>query len=256
MILAIIQARMSSSRLPNKVLKIIVGKPMLQLQIERIKQAKLIDKIIVATSRQNEDDAIAQLCQQLNIDCFRGNLNDVLDRFYQAAITDQAAHIVRLTADCPLIDASVIDSVIDLHVMDKNDYTSNSLKPTFPDGLDVEVMNQAALNSSWQQAVIPSEREHVTLYIRNHPEKYKIGELKSSIDLSNKRWTVDHQDDLYLISKIYSTLYYANPNFSTQDILTLLEQNPEWEHINSNIIRNEGLAKSILEDLMVDKKIR
>jgi len=239
---------MSSTRLPNKVLKTIVGKPMLQLQIERIKHSKHISKLIVATSDQQEDDAIAQLCQQLSIGCFRGSLTNVLDRFYQAASTEQPQHVVRLTGDCPLTDAKVIDEVIKLHLKQNADYTSNCQQPTFPDGLDVEIFTLAALKISQQQAIKPSEREHVTLFIRNHSELFKLSEYQHSQDLSHYRWTVDEAKDFEFVSKVYQALYGADNNFTMQDILLLLKQQPELTQINTVYARNEGLIASLKQD--------
>jgi len=248
MIIAIIQARTSSTRLPNKVLKTIVGKPMLQLQIERVKQSKLIEKIIVATSVNSEDDAIEQLCQSLFIDCFRGDLDDVLDRYYQCAIKENAHHIVRLTGDCPLLDADIIDQVINLHLTQKTDYTSNCRIPQLPDGLDVEVFTMSALQQSFEQAQKPSEREHVTPYMRNHNELFKQSDFQYTQDLSHYRWTVDEEKDFEFVSKVYQYLYPAKPDFAMQDILHLLKKHPELTAINQNIIRDEGLLKSLAND--------
>jgi len=148
MILAILQARTSSSRLPGKVLKPILGKPMLLLQIERVRRARKIDKLVVATSNDPSDDGIEALCKQHGIDCFRGSLNDVLDRFYRAALTYNPEHIVRLTGDCPLIDPELVDSIIDMHLEGNYDYTSNAIQMTFPDGLDVEILTIKVLKEA------------------------------------------------------------------------------------------------------------
>jgi len=252
-VIAIIQARMTSSRLPGKVLKPILGKSMLALQIERTKCSQLIDNLIVATSIEDSDQPIEDWCIKNNIKCYRGSLNNVLDRYFQVAKISGADHIVRMTADCPLIDSVIIDNVIKLHLLEKNDYTSNCIEPTFPDGLDVEVMTEKTLQKSWELASKHSEREHVTLYIRNHPEMFKIGSFKNDVNLQNKRWTVDYIEDFNLISNIYNALYHAKPNFNMQDILSLLKENPKWEGLNQDIVRNEGLAKSILEDKSIDE---
>lgn len=239
---------MSSSRLPNKVLKPILGKPMLQHQIDRIKQSKLITKIVVATSTQTSDDNIEELCQSLNIDCFRGSLDDVLDRYYQCASLYKADHISRLTADCPLTDAEIIDGVINLHIKTQSDYTSNCCQPCLPDGLDIEVLTIKSLIQSHQQAIKPSEREHVTQYIRNHSELFKLTDFQYTPDLSQLRWTVDEASDFKFITEIYKNLYPINPLFTMQDILTLLEEKPELKTINQNIARDEGLLKSLIID--------
>jgi len=248
LITAIIQARMSSTRLPNKVLKTIVGKPMLALQIERIKQSKLINKIIVATSTQTADDDIAQLCKTLNIDCFRGSLTDVLARYYQCTDKYPTDHIVRLTADCPLTEPQIIDDVITLHLQSKSDYTSNCRLPCLPDGLDVEVFTKSALVFSHQKAIKPSEREHVTQFMRNHGNLFKLTDFHYKPDLSQLRWTVDETNDFEFVTQVYQYLYPQKPQFTMHDILTLLNEKPELNTINQNIIRDEGLLKSFIID--------
>ena len=244
----ILQARFSSTRLPGKVLKTIVNKPMLALQIERIQRAELVDKIIVATSIEQDDDAIAHLCDQLAIPCFRGKLTDVLDRFRQTSRQYPSDHIVRLTGDCPLIEPTIIDQVISLHLKQNADYTSNCCSPCLPDGLDVEVFTQKALANSWQQASKPSEREHVTQYIRNHNELFTLADYQHSPDLSNHRWTVDEPADFELVAQIYQHLYPKKPNFTLNDILNLFKQHPHLAEINNQFSRNQGLATSIALD--------
>ncbi len=240
----ILQARLSSTRLPGKVLKSIVNKPMLALQIERIKLAKSINKIIVATSNEQDDDAIALLCEGLNIPCFRGDLNDVLDRFYHAAEKYPSEHIVRLTGDCPLIEPTIIDQVVALHLKQKADYTSNCLIPCLPDGLDVEVFTCKALIQSWKSAKKPSEREHVTQYIRNNDEIFTLENYQYSPDLSMHRWTVDEPKDFDLVEKIYQNLYPHKTNFTMKDVLTLLSKQPDLIKINNKFNRNQGLEDS------------
>jgi len=240
----ILQARFSSTRLPGKVLKEIVNKPMLALQIERIKTAKLIDNIIIATSIEQDDDAIANLCAKLDIPCFRGNLNDVLDRFYHSAKQFPSDHVVRLTGDCPLIEPEIIDQVITLHLKQGADYTSNCFIPCLPDGLDVEVFTKEALTQSWQQAKKPSEREHVTQYILNHSKLFTLANFQYSPDLSMHRWTVDEPNDFKFVEKIYQNLYQNKPKFTMKDVLILLEQQPKLIEINNEFSRNQGLNES------------
>ncbi len=247
-ILAILQARVSSSRLPGKVLKPIIGRPMLALQIERVRQAKKIDRLIIATSTNPSDDDLETLCQVIDVPCFRGSLDDVLDRFYQAAQAVKPEHIVRITGDCPLIDPEVIDDVITFYLAGNFNYASNSVEPTFPDGLDIEIFRFSALEEAWNEACRPSQREHVTPFIYQHPDRYRIGHYKNTEDLSHLRWTVDEQEDFDLINKIYEALYPVMPNFRMADILHLLEQRPEWLTINKQFERNEGLIKSLQED--------
>ena len=240
----ILQVRMSSTRLPGKVLKPILGKTMLAHQIERVQGAKRVDKIIIATSEDSSDNAIAQLGESLLVPCFRGNLADVLDRYYQASLAFPSDVIVRLTGDCPLIDPGLIDHVIDTHLKGNNDYTSNCEPASFPDGLDVEVFNVSALKTAWENAVKPSEREHVTPFIRNHPELFSCGSVQHDTDLSNLRWTVDEKEDFMFVEKVYQALYKTNPAFTFKDILHYLEQHPEIAKINQGFIRNEGLLTS------------
>ena len=254
MILIILQARMSSNRLSGKVLKPILGKPMLALQAERIRKSVLHDRFIVATSNEKSDDAISEFCKVNNLESYRGSKSDVLDRFYQAAITYGARHIMRLTGDCPLQDPEIIDKVIGLHLKDGNDYTSCAIEPSFPDGLDCEIFSMNSLKEAWEEASLPSEREHVSLFFYNNKERYKMGCLRSPVNLSNYRWTVDYQEDFDLVNRIYQELYKDNPNFTTQDILNLYNKYPELNEINTKYIRNEGLALSIKEDQNTDLK--
>jgi len=248
MILAILQARMSSSRLPEKVMRPIVGKAMLAHQIERVNRAPLIDRLVVATSSDSSDEAIEILCKDLRIDCFRGSLDNVLDRFYQAAIAYRTEIVVRLTGDCPLADPEVINGAIQYYLDNDFDYVSNGLEPTFPDGLDVEVFSFEALERAWKEAELPSQKEHVTPYINANPDKFKIGHFKREPDISGLRWTVDEPRDFEFVTRVYEELFRGNPKFGTADILELLDRKPELLKINSDIKRNEGLIKSLLKD--------
>ena len=248
MILAIIQARVSSSRLPGKVQKYILGKPMILHEIERLRKSKYIDQTVLATSREKSDDTLMGLCQENAIELFRGSLDDVLDRYYQCASLYQPEHIVRITGDCPLLDWNVVDAVIRKHLTEKNDYTSNTLQVSYPDGLDVEVMRYDALEKAWNEAELPSEREHVTQYLIKHPEFFKQGNLRYRQDLSVLRWTVDEPEDFQFVTKVYEELYRKNAEFTMQDVLDLLNNQPELLKINNDFERNEGLLKSFRED--------
>jgi len=255
MILAILQARVSSTRLPNKVLLPLLGKPMLARQIERIMRSNYIDRLVVATSDESSDDAIEALCGTLGISCFRGSLDDVLDRFYQAAAREEADHVVRLTGDCPLTDPEVIDNVIHEHLVKHNDYTSNCINPTFPDGLDVEVIRYETLKEAWNNADLKSQREHVTPYVYQHPEQFKSSNYyHHGENLSHLRWTVDEPGDYELVTEIYQRLYQAKPAFNMNDVLELLEKYPALKTINTHIGRNEGYQKSLLNDAVVYDK--
>lgn len=245
MILAILQVRFSSSRLPGKVLKPIMGKPMLAYQLERLARCKKIDRLIVATSDHPEDQAIAHLCNELNISCFHGPLEDVLARFYLAAEQYQPTHVVRLTGDCPLADPAVIDELITLHLEGGYDYSSNCHIPSYPDGLDAEILTYQSLKTIYQQAQTPAEHEHVTYYVHQHKAEFNIGLLSRTPSLAQLRWTVDEPADFELVKHIYEHLYPLNPNFSTNDILSLIEREPELATLNTQHQRNEGLARSL-----------
>ncbi len=248
MILAILQARFSSTRLPGKVLKPLLGEPMLLRQLQRIQRVKRLDALIVATSTEMSDDPVDRLCQRASVPCFRGSLNDVLDRFYHAALTDHPDHVVRLTGDCPLLDPSVVDAVIDFHLAGGYDYSSNVLEPTFPDGLDVEIMRFDCLKNAWKNARLPSQREHVTPYIINHPEQFRLGSFKQDTDLSYLRWTVDEADDFALVEAIYGGLYEQNDAFGLSEILALLAERPQLATLNTHHKRNAGLDVSVLQE--------
>lgn len=247
-IVVILQARASSSRLPQKVLRPILDAPMLQRQIERVQRSKLIDQLIVATSVERSDDAIEALCGQLDVHCFRGSLDDVLDRFYQAAKTCQPDHVVRLTGDCPLIDPEVIDKVLKLHLDEGVDYTSNGAPPTYPDGLDVEVMTFRALQQAWTEASLKSEREHVTPYMRKPNSGLSHCNVTNDVDLSHLRWTVDEPEDLEFVVRIYENLYEKNPCFGSSEVMSFLEEQPEMMQINQGFVRNEGYQRSLAND--------
>ena len=248
MILGVIQARMSSSRLPGKVLAPVLGEPMLARQVERVLRANALDKLVVATSTDASDDPLTVVCQSTGVECFRGPLDDVLERIYGAATTFGADHVVRLTGDCPLADPGVIDDVVRLHLTGDYDYTSNVCPPTFPDGLDVEIATMATIAMAWRAADRTAQREHVTLWIRDNSERFRIGNLTHEPDLSGRRWTVDEPEDLAFVSRVYGELYPASPDFRMDDVLALLERLPELNDINQGVGRDEGLAKSFRED--------
>lgn len=257
MILAVLQARFSSSRLPGKIMLPLLGEPMLIRQIERIRRSRRIDRLIVATSTDSSDDPLAELCRARQIDFFRGSLEDVLDRFYRAALAVNPDQVVRLTGDCPLTDPAVIDAVIDFCVAGGFDYASNALAPTFPDGLDVEVMKFSCLREAWKLANLPSQREHVTPYIYQQSEKFKIGSYRREPDISFLRWTVDEMRDFQLVGRVYEALYPLNQAFSTDDILAYLARHPELQGFNATIERNEGFKKSLqLDKAFLDKDPR
>ena len=232
-VLAIVQARMSSSRFPGKVLVPILGRPMLLLQLERLKQAKYINEIVVATSKNSDDDKISETCLQAGIACFRGPLHDVLGRFALAAIKHKADVIVRLTADCPLNDPEIVDSLTTFLQSGEYDYASNTIERTWPHGLDAEAMTLETLITAEKRSKSSYEREHVTPFIYLNPDIYSLGSLKGPIDQPDLRLTVDYPEDLKVISHIYNALYGTKPAFSTADILAFLDDNPQIRALNS-----------------------
>jgi spore coat polysaccharide biosynthesis protein SpsF len=233
--LAIIQARMTSSRLPGKVLKTVVDAPMIIKQIERIRTSTKIEQLVVATSSEASDDILVNTLSRYGIECFRGNLNDVLGRFSDCHLKYPARNIIRLTADCPLADGEVIDKVISSHEHSGVDYTSNTLIRTFPRGLDVECFSEEAFNKLLQLDLGAAEHEHVTMGFYNHPELFTLGNVQDDTDRSKLRWTVDYPEDLEFVQQIYAKLYPSNANFSSADILKVISENPELNRLESDI---------------------
>lgn len=248
MILGILQARAGSSRLPGKVLRPLLGVPMLARQIERLRRSTKLDRLMVATSVQADDEAIARLCAELGVPCFRGPLDDVLQRFQLAAQPFAPAHVVRLTGDCPLADPALIDELIELHLTGGYDYSSNCWDPSYPDGLDAEILSATTLALLAERAQSPTQREHVTYYIRQHAEQFKVGKLARQPSLAHLRWTVDEPADFALVEQIYRRLYPAKPAFTTDDILALLAREPQLATLNTQHQRNEGLASSLAKE--------
>ena len=243
--LCIIQARFGSTRLPGKVLIPIGDKVLLEHVVARVNQANRIDKIIIATTNNKPDDVTEKLVQKIGIECFRGPNEDVLGRLWQCAEKYlEFENIIRITGDCPLIDPRVIDEVIEFFEKEKVDYASNVLVETYPDGMDVEIFTRRALQESAKKAKLPSEREHVTLYIRNNPNFSKAN-FAHKENLSHFRLTVDNQEDLEVIKFLIEN---STPTASFQEYISLLIKNPDIMSKNSKIKRNEGLTKSIKKD--------
>lgn len=233
---AVIQARMESTRLPKKVMSPIVGHPMLWHIINRIRKAELIDKIILATTSNKEDDSISKFAEENNILLFRGSEHDVLDRYYKAAKNFNLKNIVRITADDPFKDPAVIDKIIKIYLKGKYDYASNTIKPSYPVGIDAEVFSFEAIEKAWLESKKEFEREHVTPYIWMNPDKFKIINVEyEKENLSDLRWTVDTKEDLAFAKTVYEKLYKENKIFLMKDILNLLEKNPEIADINRNV---------------------
>jgi len=243
---AIIQARMSSTRLPGKSLMDICGKPMLQHVVERVRRSGCLDQVVVATSTDPSDDRISLFCAEHEIAFCRGDLDDVLNRFHAAARWCAADVLVRITADCPLIDPQVLRGVVDVFQGGEYDYVSNVSPPTFPDGLDVEVFSMNALEIAWREANHSADRLHVTPFLRENPApgRFRQGNVKNSTDLSTLRWTVDEPRDLVFVRAVFGS--FDHNRFSMTDVLDLMDQRPELSDVNADIIRNEGYLKDLL----------
>jgi len=229
LILALLQARMSSSRLPGKVLKPVAGAPMILRQIERVRRAERINRLVVATSDQPSDAPLASRLEEAGVDVFRGSLDDVLGRFLGALDAYPADHVVRLTADCPLADPGLIDAAIARHLASGADYTANRVASAgYPKGQDVEVITALALRRAGAEAATPEAHEHVTWGVWNHPERYRLERLAPPIDEGDIRWTVDRPDDLAFVRAVYADLYPQNPAFSSDDVRAWVRAHPEW----------------------------
>ncbi len=242
-VLGVLQARMSSNRLPGKVLLPVLGEAMLFRQIERLKHCQMLEHLVVATSTDASDDALIENCNAWCVESFRGSLDDVLDRFVGAAKKYEPEIVVRLTGDCPLTDPKVVDEVIKYFIANNYDYVSNCNPPTYPDGLDVEVMKYSSLLEAWKDSTLQSDREHVTPFLRNNYERFTIGNYESSVDYSMHRWTVDELGDYEFAKKIFLALYSKKTDFDMNDILVYLSENPELSKINMHIERNAGYRK-------------
>lgn len=251
MILAIIQARMGSSRLPGKVLLDLAGRPVLQHVFERVSAACRIDRVMVATTDRPSDEPVRRFCENFGIDCFAGSEDDVLDRFYRAALSaglKKDDGVVRITADCPLTDPEVVSLVVSKFRNTGADYVSNVQPPTYPDGLDVEVFKFDALERAWTEASLCSEREHVTPFIRKHPELFKQENVENAQDFSAHRWTLDEPGDYELLKLVFQEMDLQNSRLGWQDVRDLITIHPEWKNCNSRFSRNEGYVRSLAAD--------
>lgn len=249
-VIAIIQARMRSTRLPGKVLLDLAGQPMLAQVVNRVRQTKLVTEAWVATSTEAADEPVAKFCESISIPVFRGSENDVLDRFYQTAKAAKAEVVVRITADCPLLDPAVVDKVIARFLQGDVDYAANVLRYTYPDGLDTEVFSFAALEQSWREATRPPEREHVTIYLRTH-SGFRTANVENETDLSQRqmRWTVDTPADLEFARSVFAA--FPDRSFGLDDVLNLLEKRPAMTQVNEGSARNEGYYLSLAKEAPV-----
>lgn len=246
-IIAIIQARMSSSRFPGKVLEKINGYPysIVELIVERLKKVDKIDKVIIATSDQPEDDMLADEIERLGESVVRGSLNNVYARFIDVIVEYPCDHVVRITADCPLLSPALIAQMIDTHLIENNDYTSTALVPTFPDGLDAEIIKSNILFDLSNKELSDTDKEHVTYHIYTHPDEYKIGSITDSDDYSQYRLTVDEPIDLDLIDKVIGDIGIDPIEIEYPMIKELINSKDREYFINKTIVRNEGLKKSL-----------
>jgi spore coat polysaccharide biosynthesis protein SpsF (cytidylyltransferase family) len=252
-IIAFVQARMSSTRLPGKVLKPLGSKTAVGYVFHHLAASKKLSKAVLVTSTDRSDDPLVAWAKRSNVECERGSLKDVLDRYYHAAKAHHADIVVRITADCPLIDAEVVDSVIDRFLQGDCDYCSNVNPPTFPDGLDTEVVSFEALETSWKEASHPVEREHVTLYIRNYAKKFRLANVENIADFSKLRWTLDTQQDYDFLNRVIQHLEMkhireTHPRFHFRDVLEVLQEDKSLLEINQHIQRNEGYFSSLPHD--------
>lgn len=233
----IVQARMTSTRLPGKVLKPVLGKTLLEYLVERLRRVNLANGIVIATTTNDTDLPIVDLCRRLDIAVTRGSEHDVLARYYEAAKLHHADVIVRVTSDCPLIDPAVIDQVIGHFSQHAGavDYVSNMLQLSYPYGMAVEVFSFKVLEEAYIEAKAEPEREHVTPFIYGHPERYRLANVALDENLSFHRWTVDTKEDFALIEKIIRVLYPIKPDFDIDDILDLLNKHPDWPLINAHV---------------------
>jgi spore coat polysaccharide biosynthesis protein SpsF len=236
-IVIVVQARTGSSRLPNKILMPLVGKPLLVRMMERVMASRLAAHVVVATTTDTKDDTVENICKQNGFDCFRGHPTDLLDRHYWAGIEAGADVVVKIPSDCPLIDPKVIDIVLQFYLDHETEYdfVSNLHPATFPDGNDVEVIPMPVLQTAWHEATKPLEREHTTPFIWENPNRFRIGNVvwETGLDYSmTHRWTIDYEEDYNFIKAVYNNLYAIKPLFGIDDVLGLTEKRPDIKALN------------------------
>ena len=241
--IAIVQARMGATRLPGKVLMDVAGKPVLWHVVDRVSLARSLDGLVVATSDRPADTVVEEYCRGIGVDVFRGSEDDVLDRFYRCAKEHNAGHIVRVTADCPLHDPAVIDYVVGAYRQGGCDYATNAIEYTFPEGFDTEVFSMAALEKAWKEARLPSEREHVTPYIRKH---CRVRSVAAPKPYPVYRCSLDRPEDLEFVRRVFAGI--GRERFGVDDVVTFLQSHPDVLAINQGAIINEGYLKSLKED--------
>ncbi len=242
-IVAIIQARMNSSRLPGKVLLDLAGKPMLSRVVERVRRARTLCAVGVATTTDPSDDAVEVFCREQGFAVYRGSQFDVLDRYYQAALRFQAEVVVRITADCPVMDPVLVDETVEAFLSGGVDFAATRLPPpwhrTYPIGLDIEVCSFAGLEKAWKEATLPFEREHVMPYFYDQDGRFKLLVLNHDPDYGDRRWTVDTADDLQLLKQVFEH-FGGRDDFTWQQVLKLMQEHPEMERINAGVQHKSG----------------
>jgi spore coat polysaccharide biosynthesis protein SpsF len=237
-IVIVVQARLGSTRLPNKVLMPLSGKPLIIRMLERVSFSDMAHNVVVAVTNETDDDELVELCEAEGYSVFRGSTNDLLDRHYQTGLKYNAEDIVKIPSDCPLIDPDIITRVIDFYVLNKNtyDYVSNLHPATYPDGNDVEVMSMKVLYNAWNNSHKDFEREHTTPYLWENPDRFKIGNVEwetgQNFSMSH-RWTIDYLEDYLFIKEVFDSLYESNPRFGLNDILEYERNHPEVKALNS-----------------------
>lgn len=241
-VVAIIAARMQSTRLPGKALLDIAGRPMLARVIERVQRAKTVDAIVVATTERAEDQAICNLATDMGVSCYAGSVDDVLDRYYQAAMFLRADVIVRITGDCPLLQPSIVDAVVNGLIVHGYDYFGNIAPASFPDGLDCEALTFETLKTAQKEATLPSDREHVSPYMRRNG-RFVTGNLERKPSLAHLRWCVDEQADLDFVRAVYAEM--GRDDFGMADVLALLDRKPELAKINGHLKRNASYLAQV-----------
>lgn len=235
---AIIQVRMGSTRLPGKVLKKLNGISVLECLCDQLNYSRLLNDKIIATTSNSGDDVIVNFCESKGIKCFRGSVNDVLDRYHKCAKKFSINTIIRITSDCPLMDPQVVDDVIDFYLKNSYDYVNNFYKRTYPYGNDVEIFSLKVLEKVWEKATKPFEREHVTPYIYNNPDEFSLGWIENKENLSEFHWTVDRKEDLIFVQKIFKKI--SKRPILMKDIIDVIKDDPSLLEINKNTNPNEG----------------
>jgi spore coat polysaccharide biosynthesis protein SpsF (cytidylyltransferase family) len=251
-IVAVVQARASSQRFPQKVLADLEGRPLLARLLRRLRASDECSAVAVATSTHDDDNEVARVASDEDVAVIRGPLDDVLERYRLAAETLDADAIVRITGDCPLIDPHVVDEVVRRFCESSADYVSNVAPPTYPDGLDVEVISRSALDQAAREAALPSEREHVTVYIGEHPELFRSHNVTHEPDLSAMRWTVDYPDDLEFVRAVFRAFHRSEDTFTMQDVLRALRGDPQLAALMPTRARNERLVGDAAELRQMD----